>query len=732
MPPEYFGSRSTERLERTLMNNCPSCGQQSSVNLKDGGRVCRRCGLFSAGAKTAATSECPAENNEKVFFHSKVRLFGDGLKRLKKIKPDGGRLLDIGCGYGYFMEAASQNGWISEGVEIAPKAVKYCREHMGLKVYDSVLAELNLSAESFDAVTMWGVLDSLSEPFADVARVGAILKPDGVLLIRVNNYSFHSAACRIGRTSFFRRTGVLPGVIHGWGFTAASLRASLEAAGFADIRMGNSLPTEGDPYSTGGALGEHFVRAAKFAVYAFSEVLRVVTFNRIFTSSALIVTAVKKDDKKKILHIITRLDAGGSARSVLSVCSGVRGRYSVVLASGSSDSRSRSLAREADVVVETVPSLRREISVLRDLAALVSLVALIKKTAPDIVHTHTSKAGFLGRWAAFFCNITRRPRCGGHPRIKIVHTPHGHIFYGYYGKIKTELFLIAERLSALITDVFVALTDGEKNETFARGVGKPEQWTVIHSGVEINPPVSPFTKGGVEGQKKNKDGIIIPVSPFFKGGKEGGFKIRESLNIPENALVIGTVARLEKVKGVEYFVRAAPLILDAFARSPSPSSSQGRHYSSGDIYFLVVGDGTLRGRLENLAAGLSAREKIIFAGARDDVFDMINAMDFYVQPSLNEGMGRTIVEAMYLAKPIVAAKVQGIPDLIKDGETGLLSPSANPGALAGAVVRLMNDETLAARLGRAALDFSTEQIAGGGRFSVERMIYLHEKLYEKM
>ncbi|MDI6757371.1 MAG: glycosyltransferase [Endomicrobiia bacterium] len=218
----------------------------------------------------------------------------------------------------------------------------------------------------------------------------------------------------------------------------------------------------------------------------------------------------------------------------------------------------------------------------------------------------------------------------------------------------------------------------------------------------------------------------------MKEGKEGGLKVRESLNVPENALVVGAVARLEKVKGVEYFVRAAPLVLNAFARSPSSSSSQGRRHSSGDIYFLVVGDGSLKPRLEDIARRLGVGGRVIFAGARDDVYDMLNAMDFYVQPSLNEGMGRTIVEAMYLAKPIVATFVQGIPDLIRDGETGLLSPPANPDALAAAVVRLMNDKTLASRIGRAALDFSTEQIVGGGRFSVERMIYLHEKLYEKI
>lgn len=702
MPPEYFGGRSSQRLERALMNNCPSCGQKSFADLKDGGRVCRRCGLFSSGEKTGDVSPHSAENNEKVFLHSKTRLFRDGLKKLKKIKPEGGRLLDIGCGYGYFMKAASENGWICEGIEISPNAVKYCRDGLGLKVYDSPLSELNLAAAGYDAVTMWGVLDLLFDPFADIARVGDILKSGGALLIRVNNYSFHSAACRMGRTSFFRRMGVLPGVIHGWGFTAKSLRSSLEAAGFADIRMGNSLPTEGDPYSTGGVLGEYFVRAAKGAVYAFSEILRVITFNRLFTSSALIVTAVKKDDKKKILHIITRLDAGGSARSVLDVCSGARGRYSAVLASGSSDSRQRSLAREADVAVETVPSLRREISVIRDLAALFSLAALIKKTAPDIVHTHTSKAGFLGRWAAFFCNITRRPR-SGRPRIKIVHTPHGHIFYGYYGPVKTAFFLLAERLTAFIADAYVALTEGEKNESMALGIQKKtSRWKVIHSGVEKESP------------------------------SRASAEVRKELGIPTAARVIGTVARLEKVKGVEHFVRAVPLILDAFARSPSPSSSQGRHYSSGDIYFLVVGDGTLRGRLENLAAILNAREKIVFAGVRDDVCDMMNAVDIYVQPSLNEGMGRTIVEAMYLAKPIVAARVQGIVDLIKDGETGLLVPPADSRAIASAVTKLIKNGDLASRLGNAALDFSTEKIEGGGRFSVERMIYLHEKLYEKI
>ncbi|MCX7715862.1 MAG: glycosyltransferase, partial [Endomicrobia bacterium] len=329
------------------------------------------------------------------------------------------------------------------------------------------------------------------------------------------------------------------------------------------------------------------------------------------------------------------------------------------------------------------------------------------------VHTHTSKAGILGRWATFLL----RTFCCGFQNIKIIHTPHGHIFYGYYDKLITFIFVMVEKITARITDKIIALTEGEKNESLIYGIGKPNQWVVIHSGT-------------------NLPCFITPNS-----------ELRTKLNIPTDSIVIGTVARLEPVKGVKYLIEAIPFIC-GFLTSSSLSS----------LTFLIVGDGSERKKLEKLLLeqcfsiangnkpkGLLYEQKnnikifekrlkdkkieVIFTGMREDVAELISIMDIYVQPSLNEGMGKTIVLAELLGKPVVATKVQGIPSVVIEAETGILVKSKNSIELAEGIIQLIKDETLRIRMGQNAKLFTNKIIDGYPIFSIERMVLLLEKLY---
>ncbi len=391
-------------------------------------------------------------------------------------------------------------------------------------------------------------------------------------------------------------------------------------------------------------------------------------------------------EKIKVIHIITRLDKGGSAEYVLDICENLdRNRYDVVLVYGKSQVSDLNLQFPSYRVDE----LLREISPIEDIIALWKIYKIIKKEKPDIVHTHTSKAGILGRWATFLLRTT-------YPElrtIKTIHTPHGHVFYGYFGKIKTTIFLLIEKLTAKITDKLLALTEGEKNESIKFGVGKLNQWEIVPCGVDYD-------------HIKSKIGIKNE-------------KLLKELNIQKGTIVIGTVARLEPIKGVRYFIEAIKLIYSSFVLNYP-------------LLFLIVGDGSERKKLEQEVKKSGLQKKIIFTGMRDDVEELISLMDIYVQPSLNEGMGKTIVIAQLLGKPVVSTKVQGIPSVVLDNYTGLLVNPKDSFSLAEAIIKLIKDEKLRLTMGHNAQLWVNKLVDNYPQFSVQRMIYLLDKFYTQL
>jgi len=365
---------------------------------------------------------------------------------------------------------------------------------------------------------------------------------------------------------------------------------------------------------------------------------------------------------KRVVHIITRLEPGGSSENTVSSAAWQAGRgMEVTLVHGPGRG---SLPVPVAVSTIELPELAREISPLRDLRAYAALRRIFRELKPDIVHTHTSKAGFLGRLAAAGCGA------------KVVHTPHGHLLYGYYDIPGTRLFLAAEKFAARFTDGFIALTEGEKRESTAAGIGRPEQWAVVHGGVDL--PESPAR---------------VP---------------RKELGVPEGRLVIGTAARLEPVKGVEYFVKAA----GALKKILGPMNP----------FFLIVGDGAECSRLYGLARTAGIMDDCLFAGFQKDVLPYLSVMDIYVQPSLNEAMGRTVLQAQHMGLPVVASRVCGIPDVVREGETAVLVKAGSPEQIAAAVARLARDGELRAAMGRAASAFARERDAAGrARFGCEAM-----------
>jgi glycosyltransferase involved in cell wall biosynthesis len=370
-------------------------------------------------------------------------------------------------------------------------------------------------------------------------------------------------------------------------------------------------------------------------------------------------------DKIKVIHIITRFDKGGSAENTfLTVCGLDRGRYEVVLAAGTSagaslkknGNHSEDLATErnisevkaAGVRLLFIRQLVRELNPFRDIAAFFSLWRMIWREKPEIVHTHTSKAGFLGRWAAWLCRVP-----------VIVHTPHGHVFWGYFNPLKTRLFIILECLTARVTDAMIMLTPQERKDHLRLRIAPEEKFTVIHSGVDLRK---------------------FDYEKFYSDNKK-----RTLPEVPENTVFIGTVGRLTTVKGQDVLLQAVSEL----------------RQSGEDVFLILLGEGERRGELEERARRLKLSGNIRFLGWRPDVALVMASFDIFCLPSLNEGMGKVLVEAMAMGLPVVASDVGGIKDLVHHGENGLLVPPGDAAALAETLRVLCGDPEKRSRMGAA-------------------------------
>ena len=354
----------------------------------------------------------------------------------------------------------------------------------------------------------------------------------------------------------------------------------------------------------------------------------------------------------RVLHPITRLTLGGSSENTIASCVALdRAGYQCLVATSFRESDASSLddARRRGCRVVDIPALGREIAPLGDLAALAELVRSIRRERPAIVHTHTSKAGFIGRLAAV---IARVPA--------VIHQPHGHIFYGYYSPRRTAVFTALERMAARWTDRIITLTDRGAAEHLARDIGRAEQYVTVPSGV--------------------------PTAELRATAPPRG-EARARLGLDPDAFVVVGLGRLVPIKGFDLLVRALPAVAEQV-----PSAR-----------VLLVGDGAERQRLEAVAASLDVTRQLRLAGETLDVAAYLAAADVVAVPSRNEGMGRVIVEAMALGLPVVATAVGGIPDVVTDGECGRLIAPEDVDALSAALIELGRDPALRRKLGEAAM-----------------------------
>lgn len=384
--------------------------------------------------------------------------------------------------------------------------------------------------------------------------------------------------------------------------------------------------------------------------------------------------------RPKVLHIITRLDMGGSAQNTLLTCKGLSSKYEMILAHGPSIESNMSAvhqqiledqvksAQQEGVRFLRVPDLVRRIDPFRDLCAGITLLKYIRREKPALVHTHSSKAGIVGRLAAWLAGVQL-----------IVHTPHGHVFYGHFGPAISRLFLILERIFDRLTDRLIALTGGERKDYLALSVSRSKKIDIIHSGVDVDR----FAPGGTD----------------IAG-------LKKQLGLGADSPVIGTIGWLQPVKGPEVLLDA---MLSLWAKK-------------NDAQLVYVGQGELETKLREKVSACGVQDRVFFLGWRSDVHHIIQLFDLFVLPSLNEGMGRVLVEAMAAAKPIVASNTGGIPDLVKHEVNGFLTKPGDARDLSFHIERLLNDAQLRSIMGKRGQ-------AMAGDYSIKKMVAKMEALY---
>jgi len=390
--------------------------------------------------------------------------------------------------------------------------------------------------------------------------------------------------------------------------------------------------------------------------------------------------------KIRVAHIITRLCKGGAQENTFhTVRLHNRKRFEVDLIAGHAHGPEGSIeeaVRAAGIEIQREPWLVRNPAPLRDLLTLHRLTERLHRGRYDIVHTHTSKAGWLGRIAAHRAGVPL-----------VVHTPHGNIFDGYFPAPVTRAFVWMERHAARRTHRIIELTPGGIEEHLAEGIGQREQYRVIFSGIDVSPYADAIA---------HRAATRAALLPVVAGSPDPATCPSEGL------LLFGAVGRLEPVKGFTHFIDAAHRVAAVLPNA----------------HFILAGDGSQRAALERQAAPLG--ERFQFLGLRHDIPSLMAAFDILVVPSLNEGMGRVLLEAGAAAVPVVASRVGGIPDVVDDGETGLLVPPKDAAALADALLEL------AAQPERRRLMGDTARAKVVPAYSLEEMVRQIEALYEEL
>ncbi len=408
---------------------------------------------------------------------------------------------------------------------------------------------------------------------------------------------------------------------------------------------------------------------------------------------------MKASQPVRILRIIARLNIGGPAIQAISLTDYLsREGYKTLLVSGKVASHEGDMtyfAEQKGVQPIILSKMGREITPIGDMNSLMDVRRIIKRFRPHVIHTHTAKAGTLGRLAGLSFNLTHRPNV----KTRMVHTFHGHIFHSYFGLLKTRLFIQIERFLSKFTDRIIVISPLQKHDICSRyEIAPPEKVKIIPLGFDLSD---------------------------FKNKTEEGKEIRERYIPPQDQSVslVGIIGRLTDVKNHRVLLEAAKCL---------KAMGKGEQFR-----FLIVGDGELRQDLVAYANKLGVQNAVIFAGWQKDMPSIYGALDIVALTSLNEGTPVSLIEAMASARPVVATDVGGVRDLMgvidqdsKDGYTraqhGILVSSEDGEGLARALSFVHENRKVSEEMAKCGREFVLNH------YSMERLVKDIKSLYKEI
>ena len=379
-------------------------------------------------------------------------------------------------------------------------------------------------------------------------------------------------------------------------------------------------------------------------------------------------------DTPRVVRIFSRLNIGGPSIHVVLLTAGLSERYETTLVIGAEEDHEGSfaeLARSKGVRPEVVPTLGRSIHPWNDFVSFLAICRLLLRVKPHVVHTHTAKAGALGRLAAL---VTGTPI--------VIHTFHGTVFSGYFGRVGSTIYRSVERVLARITDVAIAVSPKVAAELDAQGIAPKNGVRVVPLGLDLDP---------------------------FRDHNTQGF-LRARLGLGNDATLIGCVGRLVPIKDIPNLLQACAQL--CFERP--------------NVHLAIVGDGVERSRLEQRAGELGIRERVHFTGFVSELPEVFADLDLAVNSSLNEGTPVALIEAMAAGVPVIATSVGGSPDLLRGGDWGALVPPQNPEALASAMAQILRDSKEARKRADAIRDEVIEA------YRAERLVDDIDLLYREL
>lgn len=373
--------------------------------------------------------------------------------------------------------------------------------------------------------------------------------------------------------------------------------------------------------------------------------------------------------KLKILHLITRLELGGAqGNTVYTVRNLDREKFSPVLAFGPGGILDDEVLKDSRIDSRICRKLKREISFSKDLGAFFEIFSLIKKEKPDIIHTHSSKAGILGRWAARFAGVK-----------VIIHTYHGFGFHDRQNFLVRKFYILLEKISSSFCSALIFVSRANMETARLSAIGRPSRYRLIRSGVKLD-----------KYRLAQKDR-----------------KILESLPLKKSRLYAVTLGNLKAQKNPEDFIKTAKLVI-----SKNP-----------DISFLYLGGGERLEEFRALAKKSGIEENCFFAGWIRDPEKYLAACDIFILTSLWEGLPRSLVEAMSCGLAPVCYRTDGVTDLLKDGENGFLVEQKDAVSMAARILRLAEDRNLLASISAAAKSCDLTE------FDIDGMVRKQENLY---